>query len=129
MDVRPGTVHGLKKGSSIMVDGVACRVTNISISKPGKHGHAKARIETVGLIDEKKRIIIKPTDSRVDIPVIDKRTAQVLSVSGNKANVMDLESYETFDIDIPNELKDKVVDGVNISYWNVVGTKIMKGVK
>jgi translation initiation factor 5A len=129
MDVRPGSVNELKKGSSIMVDGVACKVTNITKSKPGKHGHAKARIEAVGLIDDKKRVIIKPTDSRIDIPVIDKRSAQVLSISDGKANVMDTESYGTFDLDIPSELKEKVVEGVTVLYWDVVGIKVMKSVK
>ena len=129
MNIRPGSVNELKRGSNIMVDGVACRVADITISKPGKHGHAKARIEAVGLIDDKKRVIIKPTDARIDVPVIEKGTAQILSISGNKANVMDLESYETFDLDIPTELKDKVAEGANVLYWDVVGTRVMKGLK
>lgn len=129
MNVRPGSVNEVKKGSSIMVDGVACKVTNIVKGKSGKHGHAKARIEAVGLVDNKKRVIVKPTSARIDIPIINKRVAQVLSVSDDKANVMDTESYETFDLDIPSELKDKVVEGVNVLYWDVVGTKVMKSVK
>ncbi|HEX33050.1 MAG TPA: translation initiation factor IF-5A [Candidatus Aenigmarchaeota archaeon] len=129
MTVRPGSVNELKKGSYVMIDNVACRVVNITTSKPGKHGHAKARIEAVGLIDERKREIVKPTDARIDIPIIDKRSANVLSISGDTAQVMDEETFETFDLKIPEELKDKLKEGMSVQYWDIVGQKIMKAIK
>lgn len=129
MGITPGSVHNIKKGSSIMIDGAPCRVISITISRPGKHGHAKARIEAMGLIDNRKRIIIRPGDARIDIPTVDKKSAQVLSVSGDKAQIMDSATYETFDIDIPEGLKGKVAAGVNVSYWDVVGAKILKEVR
>ena len=39
---------------------------------------------------------------------------------------MDLENYETFEIEIPEELVDKVEEGVQVLYWEVLGKKIMK---
>jgi translation initiation factor 5A len=53
----------------------------------------------------------------------------VLSVSGDKANVMDTESFETFDMKIPAELKDQVVEGAQVLYWVILGEKVMKQVK
>ena len=42
---------------------------------------------------------------------------------------MDMDSYETFDIEIPEELKDDVAEGKEVLYWTLMGTKIMKQVK
>lgn len=125
MSTKPVEVGSLKKGSSIVIDGAACRVTDIQVSRPGKHGHAKYRVTGVGIIDEKKRVIVMPHGS-IDSPIIDKRDAQVLSVSGDIANVMDMETYETFDLKIPDELKEKCVSGATIVYWHIMDDKVMK---
>ena len=45
------------------------------------------------------------------------------------ANVMNNETFETFDLNIPEELKDKVTSGVNILYWVILNDKIMKQVQ
>ena len=73
--------------------------------------------------------MIKPGHDNVEVPIIDKRTANVLSISGNTANVMDIETYETFDITIEEELKAECAEGVNILYWQILGDKVMKQVK
>lgn len=122
-------MHLLKIGSYVMMDGAACKVTNIQVSKPGKHGHSKMRVEAVGLIDEKKRLIVKPGSDNIEVPIIEKKTAQILSVSGDTANVMDTESYETFNLKIPEELKNTVVGGVQVIYWDILGEKVMKQIK
>jgi len=99
-------VTTLKKGNYVVLEGTACVVKDTQISRPGKHGHAKVRLEAVGIIDGKKRQVVMPGHDKIDVPIIDKLNAQVLSVSGDTANVMDLESYETFDMKIPQDLKD-----------------------
>ncbi len=119
----------LKVGSYIVMDGVASKVTDIQVSRPGKHGHAKARITAVGLLDGKKRVDVMPGHDMVDTPIIGKKSAQVLSVSGNVANVMDAENYETFDLKIPLDLENQVVEGANVLYWQVLTEKVMKQVK
>ncbi len=119
----------MQKGKYIVIDGAACRVVSTQTSRPGKHGHAKIRIEAVGIIDGKKREVVMPGHDNVETPIIEKRNAQVLSVSGNKANIMDSETYETFDLEIPEELKGEVVEGAIVMYWDVLGTKVMKQLK
>ncbi len=125
------TVGGneLKVGSYIIVEGAACKIANIDISRPGKHGHAKMRIEGIGIIDGKRRIIVMPAHDNIEAPIIEKKTAQVLSVHDNTANVMDAETYETFDLTIPDELKDACVAGVSVLYWKVMEDKILKQIK
>ena len=123
------SVGSLQKGSSIILEGTACRVVDIQVSRPGKHGHAKVRLTAVGLVDDKIRIVVMPGHDSVDVPIIEKKSAQVLSIQGNTANVMDSESYETFDLRIPEELKDEVAEGVNVMYWVILNDKVMKQVK
>ena len=120
---------GLKVGGYIIFDKVACKISSIQTSRPGKHGHAKCRIEAVGLVDGKKTIKVVPGHDNVEVPIIEKKTAQVLSVHGDSANVMDMESYETFDIKVPSDVKDQIVEGVKVLYWIILNDKVIKQVK
>ena len=128
-ETKKGDAGAMKSGSFMVIDGVACKVVDNQISRPGKHGHAKCRITGVGLIDEKKRVVVMPGHDHVDIPMIGKRTASVLSINGDMANLMDAETYEIFDLEIPHELKDQVTEGCNILYWTILTDKVMKQVK
>jgi len=113
-----------KSGITILVEGVACVVKSNDISKTGRHGHAKCRIETVGIIDGKKRVFICGGHEKLEIPHIEKRKAQVLNMVGDKASVMDLESFETLEI-----AKDKSLElkgGEQIEYWKIGEEKIIK---
>ncbi|MAF51140.1 MAG: translation initiation factor IF-5A [Nanoarchaeota archaeon] len=126
---KQGSVSGLRPGSYIVIEGVACKVNKIETSRPGKHGHAKCRIDASSLIDGNKKVIVLPGHDKIDVPIIDKKSAQVLSVSGDNANVMDEESYETFDIKISDEFKGKISEGITIVYWDILGDKVLKEIK
>lgn len=125
----PKSVSTLQKGNYVVIDGVASIVTDTQTSRPGKHGHAKVRLVAVGMIDGKKREIVMPGHDNIDVPIIEKKTAQVLSINGDYANVMDTESFETFDLKIPEELKDTCKEGTNILYWVILNDRVMKQVK
>ena len=123
------SIGSLKKGDTAIIDDAPCKITDVTISRPGKHGHAKVNLTAVGILDQKKRNIVLPGHDKIEVPIIEKKNAQVLSISGNKANVMDSETYETFDMDIPDELKAEVHEGVEVLYWTIMGTKVMKQIK
>lgn len=114
-------VRELRVNRYVIVDEEPCKITSISTSKPGKHGEAKARVEAVGIFDKQKRSFVHPVRHKVQVPMINKRAAQVLSVSGDMAQLMDMETYETFDIVIPEELKEKVVPGADVQYLEALG--------
>ena len=118
----------LRKGSYLMIENEACIVTDIAISKTGKHGHAKARLEAVGVLDGKKRIIVKPGDEKVQIPMIEKKRAQIISLSkqANTAEIMDLETYETLTVRIDDEITGQVADGKQVEYWTIGDNKVIK---
>lgn len=115
----------IRNGTTINIEGEPCIVKSFDVSKTGKHGHAKVRIEAVGIIDGKKRVIARPGHERFEVPMIEKKKAQILSISEDKVNVMDIESYETFDLPVNKEI-DEVKDGDQIEYWNIDGKKIIK---
>jgi len=116
--VRAGS---LKVGSYVMIDGEPCEIVELSKSKPGKHGSAKLRAVAIGVFDGVKRTLLCPVDTQVNVPVIEKRSGQVLSVSGESVQLMDLSSYEVFEAPMPREkeVRDKLTPGVEVSYWRV----------
>lgn len=119
----------LKKGSYVIIDDVACVVRDVQTSKPGKHGHSKVRIEAIGMVNGQKKIIVVPGHDKLFSPIIEKKNAQVLSVHDDTANVMDSESYETFDLKIPDELNGKVIEGKEVLYWIILNDKVLKEVR
>ena len=131
---KPIELGSLKIGSYILLpvsdqpSGEPCRLTEYDTSKPGKHGSAKARIVAVGIFDGQKRPHVGPVNMQVHVPLIDKRTGQIISITGSKIQVMDSETFETIDVDmIEEELEGKIQQGNDIEYWNVMGrTKIMR---
>ena len=116
----------IKVGTNIILDNRSCTVKKIDISKTGKHGHAKCRIEAVGIITGQKKIIVLPGHDRLEVPLVDKRRAQVLSIGENTVSIMDLENFETLDIPCDPELKEQLEENSNVEYWDIEGEKIIK---
>lgn len=128
-ETRQAIVTSLKPGNYIIIDGVACKVNKIDTSKTGKHGHAKCRIDASSLIDNSKKVIVLPGHDKIDVPIVEKKNAQILSVHGDIATVMDEKTYETFELKVPEELKGQVKEGVGIIYWEILDDKVIKQVK
>ena len=122
-------VKTLKVGKYVILDGEASKIVNIQTSSPGKHGAAKARVDAVGIFDGQKRNIVKPVDAKIDIPIIDKRTAQVLALMGSDVQLMDMETYETFEAPIPDELRNDLVEGAEVGYIVALGNKKLMRIK
>ena len=116
-------IRTLKVNRYLIIDDEPCKIVGISTSKPGKHGEAKARIEAIGVFDKQKRSIVKPVKHKVHVPIIDKRSAQVLALMGDNVQLMDLESYETFEMPIPEEYKGQLEAGKEIQYLQALGRK------
>ena len=96
-------VRQLQEGSYVMMDDAPCEINSYSTAKPGKHGSAKARIEGKGVFDGKKRSLSQPVDAKVWVPIIARKQGQVVNVSGDEVQVMDLETYETFTMLSPDD--------------------------
>ena len=107
----------------MMIDEEPCRILSIQMSKPGKHGEAKARIDAVGLFDERKRSVVFPVTHKVQVPLIGKKNAQVLSLTDAEVQLMDLETYETFSMAIDAELKGQLTPGSEVQYLDTMGKR------
>jgi translation initiation factor 5A len=120
---KPAEVGALRVGGYMFIENEPCKIVDITKSKPGKHGSAKARIVAIGVFDGTKRTFVKPVDSNAEVPIIDKRTGQIFAVTPTGVQIMDLETYEYLDAPYPDEedLKAKVVAGAEIEYWKIVG--------
>ncbi|MDI6708980.1 MAG: translation initiation factor IF-5A [Candidatus Thermoplasmatota archaeon] len=116
-------VRELKEGGYIVIDDEACKIMSVVTSKPGKHGEAKARIEAIGIFDNQKRSIVHPVKHKVDVPIIDKRNAQVIVVMGKKVQLMDLENYETFELPIQKEFASAIAPGKEVQYISAMGKR------
>ncbi len=123
------TAKELKEGKYVIIDGVPCKVVQVEISKPGKHGAAKMRVVGIGIFDGQKKTLLTPSDADVEVPVIERKVVQVLSVSGDSAQVMDNETYEVYDMTIPEELKGKVEVGKEVEIMEAMGMRKMERVR
>lgn len=106
----------LKEGRYVIIDDEACIIKSIAKSKPGKHGAAKARIEAVGVFDNQKRSIVGSVSTKIYVPIVERKTAQVVNISHSIVQLMDLADYSNFEIQLPDEYKEKVKVGEEITY-------------
>jgi translation initiation factor 5A len=116
MATEQAEVRELKEGRYMVIDNEPCKIVSISTSKPGKHGEAKARIEAIGIFDGNKKSVVYPVKHKVQVPIIDKRQAQIVAIMGSEVQLMDLETYEMFHLPITDEVKDDLKPGSDIMY-------------
>lgn len=127
-EVTFASAKDLKTGRFLIIDGVPCRVVDIETSSPGKHGSAKMRITAIGIFDGQKKVLLKPSGGDVEVPVITKRKAQVVSVTDANVQLMDAETYEMYEIPIPEELRGKVIAGGEVEVMEAMGRKALSRV-
>ena len=139
MSIRRTEIQKLKTGQYIMVEEEPCQIKATERSKSGKHGHAKVRVVCVGVFDNNKRSLTIPSGHMVEIPEILKGTAQINFIEDALVNIMDLETYESVDVDWPadEELKKKIKDLqldpgkmslAQVEYWQLAGKTLINRV-
>jgi translation initiation factor 5A len=128
---KPVDVGSLKIGQYIVIDNEPCRIVEYDKSKPGKHGAAKARIVAISIFSGAKKSVIAPVDSKLEVPMIEKKSGQVIAVLKDSVQIMDLETYQTFEAPMPaeEELRGKLAPGVEVEYWSMLGRSILMRTK
>ncbi len=136
MSIRRTEIQKLKSGQYIMVDDEPCIIKATERSKSGKHGHAKVRVVCVGMFDNNKRSLTIPSGHMTEVPEIFKGTAQINFIEDSLINIMDLESYESMDVDWPKDealvkkFKDIQADpgklsSAQVEYWQLAGRTLL----
>ncbi len=116
-----------KTGTNILIEGEPHTIRKIDISKTGKHGHAKCRVEAVHMVNNSKKVFVVPGHEKFDVPTVNKNKAQVLSKLDKKASIMNLETFETIEVNCPDEgVFNQLEENGNCEYWDIEGVKIIK---
>jgi len=124
---KPVELGSLRVGSCIVIDGEPCRIVEYEKSKPGKHGATKVRVVGIGLFDDVKRSLLAPSSATVDVPLLEKRDGQIISMSVKTVQVMDLETFEVLELPMPTEEVGVMEQGARVEYWRAMGrSKIMR---
>ena len=125
-DVMRAEIKDLKEGKLVVIDGEPCKIVSIQKSKPGKHGAAKARVEGISLFTGQKKTLLKSTDSACEIPILLRKNAQVVAdLGGDRVQLMDLETYETYELDVPEDLRGKLSPGDEVEVNEVMGRRFI----
>merc|ERR1719238_945598 len=97
----------LRKGSHVMIKGHPCKVVEITTSKTGKHGHAKAHIVALDIFTAKKYEDLCPTSHNVEVPFVKRTEYQILMADEGSGNVsLLLETGETKDdLNLPDRVQ------------------------
>ena len=111
----------LKEGRYVIIDDEPCVIKSIAKSKPGKHGAAKARVDAVGIFDGQKRSIVQPVTAKVYVPIVERKSGQVLTIGETSAQLMDLGDYSTIDVPITEDDRQKLEEGKEVPYLLVMG--------
>jgi len=127
---KPVDLGSLKVGHNIVIDGEPCRIVELEKSKPGKHGSAKVRLVAIGIFDSVKRTMVGPADTKVEVPIIEKRSGQVVSIT-DTVSLMDNETLEIIEVPIPQDenIRSKLEPGTTVEYWKVMGRHMITHVR
>ncbi len=131
MSTRVAEVKELDVGKLVVIDGEPCKIVSMQVAKTGKHGSAKARVEGIGLFDNKKRSFVSPVESKIEIPVLERKSAQVLAFMGEKIQLMDLASFEVFELPKPaeGEVEGTLAEGAEVEYVETMGRRKISRVR
>ena len=130
-EIKLSHAGAMKSGSYLLIDGSPCIVKSTSTSRPGKHGHAKVRIKATDIFTGSTKEIVKPGHDNVEVPIIYKKNAQVLSVSTDSVELMDMETFEEISAEtklIDESVEGKIEAGQTLMIWQVMGKNIIKSI-
>ncbi|KQC03412.1 MAG: translation initiation factor 5A [Methanoculleus sp. SDB] len=116
-------VGKLKEGRYVVIDDEPCKILSISVSKPGKHGAAKSRMDVVGIFDGMKRSVVNPVSAKAYIPIVERRSAQVISVSGTTVQLMDVKDFDMFEMEVSDDAIGGIEAGMEVPYIASMGRK------
>lgn len=127
-DTKPIKASQVKVGNHIIYDDDVYLVKSVEKSKAGKHGHAKARIGVENILSGNKKSLVMPGDDKLKSPIINKKIAQVLSINPDSIQLMDNETYETFETAIPDykEIGGSLDSGDEVDLWEFMGKRLIR---
>jgi len=111
----------IKKGGYIMIKGKPCKVLNISVSKTGKHGHAKCNFTATDIFTGKKLEDMVPSSHGTTVPIVNRTEWEIIDIGEDgELTLMDEGGDQKTDVNLPSypenmaqEIRDAWADGEN----------------
>mmetsp|Transcript_3541 Transcript_3541/g.5187 ORF Transcript_3541/g.5187 Transcript_3541/m.5187 type:complete len:159 (-) Transcript_3541:144-620(-) len=101
-DTIPCEAGQVKKGGYMMIKGKACKVISISVSKTGKHGHAKCNFLAVDIFTGKKLEDMVPSTHGTTVPIVNKLEWEIIDIGDDgELTLMDENGEQKTDINLP----------------------------
>jgi translation initiation factor 5A len=104
----------------MMIKGFPCKVLSISVSKTGKHGHAKCNFTAVDIFTGKKLEDMIPSTHGTTVPIVNKSEWEIIDIEGDELTLMDEGGNQKTDLNLPtvpdglaNEIRDAWNGGDN----------------
>ncbi|MEM4626340.1 MAG: translation initiation factor IF-5A [Candidatus Bilamarchaeaceae archaeon] len=119
----------IKVGKYILIDEIPCKVVEVETSKTGKHGAGKMRITGIGVFEGQKKVLLTPADADVEVPIIERKTVQIMSLNGKTAQVMDTQTYEIYEMEVPDELLPNAAACKEVEILSSMGKKKMERIR
>ena len=89
---------------TVMLKGFPCKVIEVTTSKTGKHGHAKANITGIDIFTGKKYMDISPTSHNMTKPVVTTAIYSIMDIAdGGELTLMDEGGSTKEDLNLPKD--------------------------
>lgn len=106
-EVIPMEAGQIKKGGYMMIKGKACKVLSISVSKTGKHGHAKCNFTAVDIFTGKKLEDMVPSSHGTTVPVVKRSDWEIIDIGEDgELTLMDEAGNQKTDVNLPTYPED-----------------------
>merc|ERR1739848_283304 len=103
----------IRKGGYIMVKGKACKVKDVSVSKTGKHGHAKCKFAASDIFTGATCEELCPSTHSIDVPVVTKSNWMITGLEGDYVMLMNDEGDMREDLQLPTTMGFNTADDIN----------------
>lgn len=109
----PVQCSALRTGGYVAINSRPCKITHISTSKTGKHGHAKAHIVALDIFTSKKCEIMCPTTHNLYVPNVTRTEYMLCSIDDDKfCSLLTVDGSTKDDLKLPdNDVGRSIQDG------------------
>ena len=94
----------IRKGGFIMIKGNPCKVSDVSTSKTGKHGHAKCHFVAIHIFNGKKMEDLVPAGHTTAVPFVKKEEYQCIDCDEDGFLTVMTDSDTRSDLKLPSEM-------------------------
>ncbi|MBS3104856.1 hypothetical protein J4234_01215 [Candidatus Woesearchaeota archaeon] len=115
------TAQELERGNYFIYNNEPVRVLRREVIVVGTHSHSKLKFYIQGLNEKGEKTVTFQHTDKVEIVDIIRKLGQIISKTSNKAQVMDMVTYETLDATASSEVLNELNEGDNVTFVELSG--------